>query len=301
MQLTGNESVAIGIIGAANTGNTHLASYDLSADRVIINGETKNLPFSLQPQDMCVVISKEHVKIPPDFVGYALPKTSLCQRGLLTLNTGILDPNYDGLISTTAINFRKESIEILPGDAFLRIVLHQLKPFPSAAGSVANIQNLSDKQYIERRESESAQYPTTFLDIPSSLETVANRIHNRAFQNLGLALALWIAILGLAFTLCNVIYTNFSANSAVKDVRDITASTGRVSGLEGRVDDITNSMHVGDARIGELERNFSRLDLVTKHVEANDTKIGELERNLTQLDLITKDLENRVQTTGRQR
>lgn len=277
MQLTGYESVATGIIGTPSASNTQSASYDLSADRVIINGQTENLPFSLPPQHMCVIISKEHVKIPPDFVGYALPKTRLCQRGLLTLNTGILDPGYDGLISTTAINFRSESIEIRPDDPFLRIVIHQVKPFPPPAGSVASIQNLSDEKYIEAREGESADYPATFLDIPSSLESVANRIHDRVFHNLGLALAGWIAILGLAFSVANVAYTHFGAKSAVKEVRDIAASTGRVRGLEGRVDDITNSVHVSDAKIEELERNFTRLDVVTK------------------------DLENRVQNTGRRR
>jgi dUTPase len=285
MQLTGHESIATGIIGTPNQSNTQSASYDLSADRVIIDGQTKNLPFSLPPQHMCVIVSKEHVKIPPDFVGYALPKTRLCQRGLLTLNTGILDPTYDGLISTVAINFRREPVEIRPNDAFLRIVIHELKPFTAAGGSVTSIKNLPDEKYIKAREEESAAYPATFLDIPSSLESVSGNIRDRIFSQLGINLTIAVAIIGVVFTIVNVFITYFQTKSAVSDVRDIATAAatntaavnaaersineqaGRFGGLQARVDELANSTHADGGKIDELERNFTRLDVITKGLE----------------------------------
>lgn len=275
MQLTGYESVATGIIGTPNASNTQSASYDLSADRVIINGQTQQLPFSLRPQHMCVIVSKERLKVPRDFVGYALPKTRLCQRGLLTLNTGILDPGYDGLISTTAINFRSEPIQIRPNEPFLRIVIHELKSFTNAPTPKA--QSFPDAEYIEARETESADYPATFLDIPSSFESVAHRVREQVFSQLGITLTIVVGILALGFTVANLVFTHFQGKNAVKEVRDIAVSARQVTGLKARVDEMTNSIHVSNG------------------------KIDELERNLTRLDVATKDLENRVQSTGRRR
>jgi hypothetical protein len=37
------------------------------------------------------MVSKETVDLSEDFVGYAMPKTSMCNDGILVPNTGIVD------------------------------------------------------------------------------------------------------------------------------------------------------------------------------------------------------------------
>src|SRR5262249_15838303 len=83
------------------------ASYDLRIGKIIPPSGTANNEFILSPRGMVEVISKERVKLPSDVSGYAMVKTGLCDEGILAINIGILDPGYEGLISSTLINFGK--------------------------------------------------------------------------------------------------------------------------------------------------------------------------------------------------
>ncbi len=101
-------------------------SYDLSIDTVIRNGvEISGPEFSVWSYEMVIFVSKETVAIPPGLVGYAMPKTGLCNRGILALNTGIINPGYKGRFSSTAINFREKAVRLKQGDPFLRIIFHE--------------------------------------------------------------------------------------------------------------------------------------------------------------------------------
>src|SRR6185369_3739554 len=94
MQLRGQEAVNNGLVELALEKHVRDASYDLSIGTVIVGGEVQALPFALEPQHMCVIVSRERVCIKEDFVAFAQPKTDLCERGLLALSTGIIDPGY---------------------------------------------------------------------------------------------------------------------------------------------------------------------------------------------------------------
>ena len=76
----------------------------------------------IPPQGIFVVISAEKVRMPSNVCGFALPKTRLSEEGILILNTGIVDPLYEGFISGTLINFRKTDYVIKRGMPFLRLV-----------------------------------------------------------------------------------------------------------------------------------------------------------------------------------
>ena len=80
----------------------------------------------IPPQGIFVVISQEKVKMPEDVCGYALPKTRLSEEGILILNTGIIDPLYEGFVSGTLINFRKTNYIIKRGMPFLRLIFEQV-------------------------------------------------------------------------------------------------------------------------------------------------------------------------------
>src|SRR5437867_8454191 len=117
MPLTGNEIINGGFIQNHVTEHIRDASYDLSMDFIIRNGKDESGDSAnIQPQEMFIFISKETVKVPNGYVGYAMPKTSLCNRGILALNTGIIDPGYEGRMSATAINFSDKPIDLDRGE-----------------------------------------------------------------------------------------------------------------------------------------------------------------------------------------
>ena len=127
MQLTGPQSIKEGLVVQPNGLQARPASVDLHVGSIVINGKEYNEPVDIKAQQMFIIVSKERVQIKAGFVGYAMPKTSLCNEGILCLNTGILDPGYGGLISTTAINFEEDASAISPGEPFLRLVFPRLE------------------------------------------------------------------------------------------------------------------------------------------------------------------------------
>src|SRR2546428_10789007 len=106
MPLTGREILENGIVQGGREDRIRDASYDLSIE-LIIRGGKKDLGgewgrWEITPHEMFIMVSKETVRVPPGFVGYAMPKTGLCNRGILAFNTGIIDPGYQGRLSSTA-------------------------------------------------------------------------------------------------------------------------------------------------------------------------------------------------------
>ena len=51
------------------------------------------------------------MRIPSNMCCLAHVKTSLCNEGLLTLNTGIIDPDWNGRVSSFILNFGKDELE----------------------------------------------------------------------------------------------------------------------------------------------------------------------------------------------
>jgi deoxycytidine triphosphate deaminase len=175
MQLTGPQSIKEGLVVQPNGLQARPASVDLHVGSIVINGKEYNEPVDIKAQQMFIIVSKERVQIKAGFVGYAMPKTSLCNEGILCLNTGILDPGYGGLISTTAINFEEDASAISPGEPFLRLVFHRLEG-EGAATDVQGDISKPDTTYLKEAKAHSRRFPDTFLDIPGQIEAIADRV-----------------------------------------------------------------------------------------------------------------------------
>lgn len=105
------------------------------------------------PQGLVVIESLESVNLPANMMAIAHPKTSLCERGLLILNTGIVDPNYNGKLKGTAINFSKRAIIIREGDPFLRLTFHEIDEATDQVPEFRESEDLADR------------YPHEFLNV----------------------------------------------------------------------------------------------------------------------------------------
>jgi deoxycytidine triphosphate deaminase len=236
MQLTGVEG-AVRCIPNAVESSQRAGTYDLCIDRVLIDGqEVQSDFFEIRPQQMFVVISRERVRIPAGLIGYAMPKTSLCNAGILVLNTGIVDPGYDGLISTNAINFNQAPIYLRKGERFLRLVFHPL----SSPGAKEERTTISDADYLLERRIISRQLPNTFLDIPAHIEIVADKLVKRQ-----VGVFIWIfAFFSLAVAVLTLL---------VPYVADHIRGVPSVDKIETQNEALRNEVAELRSRIRELE------------------------------------------------
>jgi len=192
MGLTGKDVLANCIAKNGDAQLAKAASYNLTAGKVFVRGKEQQLPCSIRPQQMCVIVSRETVRVPPGYVGYAMPKTGLCFKGVLCLNTGIIDPGYNGRLSTVAINFDKEECEIEVGEQFLRLVVHRLEDKSAVDPETGK----SDEAYLKDRQQDSKRFPLTFLDVPGQFQKIADKILGRQTNQVLFMLAVLAAVIG---------------------------------------------------------------------------------------------------------
>lgn len=238
MQLNGAEAIARGCVQNHTPDGIKAASYDLRVGRVIVKGKEYSQPVAVAPQQMFIIVSEETVQVPPGHVGYAMPKTSLCNDGILTINTGILDPGYQGRISTTAINFDQTEYEISPGDPFLRIVFHELVG-PDAATAAETYRAVSDPAYLRDRRQHSRNYPETFLNIPGQVEALTQRITKDVLDRQQATFIWLLTGLTVLFFLWNLgVWALMSrqTNTAVERLMEVERNQADIQSLRGDVD-----------------------------------------------------------------
>lgn len=174
MAISASNVIANGFVVNGAQSNAHVGSYNVTVRDIVSNGEIVNSSdYTLKPQQMVVVVSKERIRLDAEHIAFAHPKTSLCRSGILALNTGIIDPEYDGYISTVIINFRKEPYTIKKGDVFLRIVFHR---FCEDATVVRERDGDGYLEYVKGVSADTLSYPETFLDVDNSVNNIINRV-----------------------------------------------------------------------------------------------------------------------------
>ena len=128
MLLNRDQIQAMGLVQNPTAKSYRPASYDLQVGKIIDKSGKVVDSIEIPPQGMVRVISRERVKLPVDVIGNATVRTGLCDDGILAINIGIIDPGYEGLISSTLINFGRTEFPIKDGEVFLRLTFHQITP-----------------------------------------------------------------------------------------------------------------------------------------------------------------------------
>lgn len=102
--------------------NFRATSYDLRVGTIIDTNGKEHSQYHVKSSSIIEVISEETVCLDSKTTGFAHVKTSLSCEGLLALNIGIIDPGWEGPISTTLVNFGGDKSHLIQkGDLFLRI------------------------------------------------------------------------------------------------------------------------------------------------------------------------------------
>lgn len=101
-------------------------TYDATVGEIITRkGVCTKSQFRLEPRRIAWVMSKERFEIPNNVTGITTLRTTWTRQGILTLTVGVVDPGYDGYLSTAVINFGKNEFMIRKGDTFFRTVFFE--------------------------------------------------------------------------------------------------------------------------------------------------------------------------------
>ena len=197
MQLSGKQCVEQEFVRGPHLDRARPASIDLTVGRIVVSGEEQHDPV-IQPQQTFLIESAQTVKVPNGYVGYAMPKTSLCNDGVLVLNTGLVDPGYNGTLSTIAINFSNSAQRIRPDTAFLRLVFHKLE------GADAERADRVTAPTLEVLKARSRHFGGSFLDVPGQADRITRAVTNEVMDRQRNAILLLISTIGFLFVMWNL-------------------------------------------------------------------------------------------------
>lgn len=215
MQISAQKAIDFGFVcdrnnKKINTDHSSRSSVDLTIREILLKdkkGEVKSYErVDLKPQDSAYIISEEVLHVPEGFVAYVFLKNRLSQKGFLALNTGIIDSNYDGPISTLLINMSAEDEYLTATDnridkAFFRVVFHRIDSnydiLPSSFKEHSYKVKEKYNAYRNYRISDLEKFPKTFLE-PRVLKDQINKELTEKLSSISLTkIGLLIAFLSL--------------------------------------------------------------------------------------------------------
>lgn len=200
----------LGLLQNFDDKNFENASYDLCIDKIITVNGTEEQKLALKPNSMAVAISKESVKLPTNIVGHAYVRTRLSQKGIMANNIGVIDPGYEGPLSSVLVNFGEKKYLLEEGAVFLRLTFSEIEqPQNNIALKYGPFKR---KEYKVNQRSKAMRYlGNAFINIEEIVKTnVENTIDNK-IKNFGL----WFLAIGLILTGIGLIIS-FSDDDSVE-------------------------------------------------------------------------------------
>ena len=200
------------LIGSPISTQFSNASYNLTVKYIIdMDGKKVEGHYRLKPQGMVYVVFNERIKMPPDLMAFAHVKTTLTKRGIMATNIGIIDPNYEGLISTLLINFGRVEFPLTQNDAALRITFAEIKP-PSEPLPV-NGSGLKEDTYVENIKKDIVNLDEKFLNLNKIETDVIWNLLNKFFK-MGAVFGLLSLAVAATFNVIN--YVDKDKEKAIK-------------------------------------------------------------------------------------
>jgi deoxycytidine triphosphate deaminase len=155
------------------------ATYYLTIDRITRGDDDKELEsVSIGPNEIVWVASKERFNLKGNNkIALVSLKSTFTKQGLLALDTGFVDPRFEGPIGTVIVNFSKNPVHIAKGEEFFRVIFieHEelISPFIDRQIPKYNDSN----HYIHQRKKEIVRdYGRTFLNIEGIEKNIESRI-----------------------------------------------------------------------------------------------------------------------------
>lgn len=242
--LTGEQIRTRGIIQNAEDANYRRTSYDLRAGKIIKPDGEEATSYVVPPQGLVEIISKERIVLPENISGFATVKTGLSTNGMLALNIGIIDPEYEGLISSFLLNFSKVPFRLTEGDVFLRTHYVALDNVTNLPGNKCP----DDASYInEKKQKIVGRFGETFLNVDEIADKLVKRYTWKALSFIG-AVALIVSLFSLL--------SNYSMVSFMRSWVEPRTSVEQQMGEKLKAD-----LKIRDAEIEELRTEIREMKL----------------------------------------
>lgn len=246
--LSGEQIKQESLVKSAEEGLYRASTYDLSIGQIIPSGGiTFDGPKFLLPSGgMVRVISKEGLCLPTTVTGHVLLKNKLCTQGVLALSIGVVDPGFEGPISSTLINFGRETCEIKRGDAFLRVSF-----FRCMQSEKAKSEKHTREGYVQQvRQDVLAYSAPTFLN----MDVMTTKAAKKAFKSFQKSVLWWATIFGFLIAFLAI----FAPLGASFVDKSITAHEQDQTQMEIRIQSEVEARY--DSRLKALSDQINELN-----------------------------------------
>jgi deoxycytidine triphosphate deaminase len=151
-------------------------SYEFKAGRVVYGGleppalqvtaidlwSTPAQTATIQPSGVAWVRSRERVKIPSNIVGVWVQTNTLSRRGLLLLNSTLVEPGYEGNLSAHFVNLGSSPVSLSSATTIAKLVFVKLdtdatelidsKPFGNYDAMIDDLAACSNRSFLRISE-----------------------------------------------------------------------------------------------------------------------------------------------------
>lgn len=213
MLIVGDRIVDDNLLKNADKDHIGGASYYLTIGYIIPAGQDAqkydpNNPLrhhTMKPGGLACVVSKQIFNIKDTGITALVTlRSAFTKRGLLALDVGLVDANYEGPIGSIIINFSKSDVHLKEDEKFFRVIFFEHEKAPGVS-----YPKQDHKKYITQRLSDVIEkFPSTFLQTDEMEERiketlsdneVIEELESKLLEQLGTHLIkkYWWQVLGL--------------------------------------------------------------------------------------------------------
>ena len=128
--------------------------------------------FVIEPSETKILVTKERLNMPKDLCATYGQLNRLANKGLMILNTSIVEPQYSGPLSCVLVNFSSQKHALSPGDPIAKLTFHRVEGTPEQvltdSYTHADYETLVSKNAIS--------LPESLLDISGIEERVTDKM-----------------------------------------------------------------------------------------------------------------------------
>lgn len=159
----------------------------------------ENEDISIDPGEFALLMTEEHLNIPPDKAALISLKFSQARKGLINISGFHVDPNYTGQLTISVYNASPSSVVLRKGEPFFMIVFTTLSQSLDDNREDAQVSNLTNIKpgWIEGLKGRTASLENLSEKV-NELERITAR--NRDLLNsiaVGLIIALFSVVGGI--------------------------------------------------------------------------------------------------------
>jgi deoxycytidine triphosphate deaminase len=215
------------------------------------DGSTRRV-WSISPTETLVIMTVERVKIPWDLVGQYGQLFRLAQKGLILMNTSIVEPGYDGPLSCVVVNLSRDNITIEPESEIAKLTFERL----SAAPGVQKPLQLTDKQYISTLAAAAVKLPKSFMGIEQVGQEVSDKVNADVKKSItfgGVILIFLLLLATLQPWISGLIFNRYPI------------STSDAAQIKSELDDVTTRLNAADTTLNSA-KDVAALQQQVKHL-----------------------------------